>query len=401
MAAYEYVTLNGVIVPDTSETKSEVEAEYRADLGDGVDLTDESPNGVLVNAEVKSRNGVATNNANLANQINPKQAGGIFLDAIWGLTSALTGGRKPATSSTFSAPVDLTGVPGTFVPAGPIGVTVNGDEFESVADVTLDGSGAASVDCQSVEKGEIPCAIGELDSLGPGAPLGLETINNTVAATLGTIEESDSVSRLRREDTLALQGISIAEAVTSAISNIDGVKSLSFRENYTKADDTIDGIFLLANSIFVCVDGGADADIAEALLESKTNGANWNGSTSVSVVEPVSGQPYPVKFQRPDPVGVWIRVTIQATTVTNPGGVIDASVLRYANGLLEGERGFVVGASVSPFEIAAAVNIDTPAIFIRQVELSTDGVSYSIAEIPIALDQVARTSASQIITVVA
>lgn len=399
MTSYNYINLNGTVVADTSTTKAEVEEEQREIFGEDVDLSDESPNGVLVNSETISRNGVAVNNANLANQINPNLAGGIFLDAIWALTRGLTGGRKEATRSTFSTPPDLTGVPGTLIPAGSIAL-VDEDQFESVSDVTLDGSGNGSVNFQAVETGPVAAGIGDLNSIAPGAPLGWETINNTVAATLGRSEEPDEVSRQRRIDTLALQGISISEAVKSAISDLDGVKSLSYRENYTKTDATIDGVFLLANSIYACVDGGTDEDIAFALFENKTAGANWNGGVTVNVTDPTSGQIYPVKFARPDEIQIWVIVTISPTTVTNPSDVIDTSVLRYANGLIDGESGFVVGASVSPFEIAGAVNRDTPEIFVRKVELSLDGISYDVAELPIEIFEVARTDSTKISTVI-
>jgi len=399
MAAYDYINLNGTVVADTSATKAEVEEEQREIFGEDVDLSDESPNGVLVNAETIARNGVAINNANLANQINPNIAGGIFLDAIWALTRGLTGGRKKATRSTFSTPPDLTGVPGTYIPAGSIAL-VGEDQFESISDITLDGSGNGSVNFQAVETGPIAAGIGDLNSIASGSPLGWETINNTVAATLGQSEEPDEVSRQRRIDTLALQGISIPEALISAINNLDGVKSLSYRENFTKSDATIDGVFLLANSIYTCVDGGTDEDIAFALLENKTAGANWNGSVTVNVTDSTSGQSYPVKFARPDEIQIWIIVTIAPTNVTNPSDVIETSVLRYVNGLIDGEKGFVVGASVSPFEIAGAVNRDTPEIFVRKVEVSLDGISYDVLELSIEIFEIARTDSTKISTVI-
>lgn len=399
MAGYNFIDLNGTVVADTSTTKSEVEEEQKEIFGEDVDLSDESPNGVLVNSETISRNGVAVNNANLANQINPNLAGGIFLDAIWALTRALTGGRKEATFSTFSTPVDLTGVPLTFIPSGSLAL-VGEDQFESVSDVTLDGSGNGSVNFQAVETGPIPCGIGDLNSIVTGAPLGWETVNNTVAATLGQSEEPDEVSRQRRIDTLALQGISISKAITSAISDLDGVKSLSYRENFTKIDAVIDGVFLLANSIYACVDGGTDEDIAFALFENKTAGANWNGGVTVNVTDPTSGQIYPVKFARPDEIQIWVIVTIAPTTVTNPSYVVETSVLRYANGLIDGESGFIVGASVSPFEIAGAVNRDTPEIFVRKTEISDDGITFVVAEISIDIFEVARTDSTKISTVI-
>jgi len=399
MTAYNYIDLNGTIVADTSAIKAEVEAEQREIFGEDVDLSDESPNGVLVNSETIARNGVAVNNANLANQINPNLAGGVFLDAVWALTRALTGGRKEATRSTFSTPPDLTGVPGTLIPSGSVAL-VGENKFETVSDVTLDGSGNGSVNFQAVETGPVSADIGGLNSIAPGAPLGWETVNNTVAATLGQSEEPDEVSRQRRLDTLALQGISLSEAVKSAVSDLDGVKSLSYRENYTKSDTTIDGVFLLANSVYTCVDGGTDEDIAFALFENKTAGANWNGAVTVNVTDPTSGQIYPVKFARPDDVQIWVRVTIAPTAITNPADVVETSVLRYANGLIDGSPGFVVGASVSTFEIAAAINNDTPEIFVRQVEISLNGISYDVVEIPLDIFEIARTDAIKISTVI-
>ena len=399
MAAYEYIELNGVIVADISTTKDEVEAEQREIFGEDVDLSDESPNGVLVNAETIARNGVAVNNANLANQINPNIAGDVFLDAIWALTRALTGGRAEATYSTFSTAPDLTGVPGTLIPAGSIALAGE-DQFESISDVTLDGSGNGSVNFQAVESGAVTAGIGDLNSLAPGAALGWETVNNTVASTLGTDEEPDEVSRQRRIDTLALQGISISEAVKSAVSDLDGVKSISYRENYTKGDLTIDGVFLLANSVYACVDGGVDDDIAFALFENKTGGANWNGAVLVNVTDPTSGQVYPVKLDRPDEIEIWIRVIIAPTTVSDPDDVVETSVLRYVNGLIDGARGFVVGASVSSFEIASAVNNDTPEIFVRSVATSDDGMTYSSSEIELNISDVARTDSTKINTVI-
>lgn len=399
MAAYDYIDLNGTVVVDTSTTKAEVEAEQREIFGEDVDLSDQSPNGVLVNAETIARNGVAVNNANLANQVNPNNAGGVFLDAIWALTRALTGGRKEATYSTFSTSPDLTGVPGTLIPSGSIAL-VGEDQFESVSDITLDGSGNGSVNFQAAETGPIAAGIGDLNSIAPGAPLGWETVNNTVAATLGQSEEPDEVSRQRRINTLALQGISLSKAVTSAVSDLDGVKSLSYRENYTDSSTTIDGVFLLANSVYACVDGGTDEDIAFALFENKTGGANWNGTVTENVTDPTSGQVYLVKFARPDEIQTWIRVTIAPTTITDPADIIDTSVLRYANGLIDGSPGFVVGASVSAFEIAAAINNDTPELFIRQVEVSDDGISYSVSEISLDIFEVARTDETKISTVI-
>lgn len=98
MANYGYVTSTGVIVPDTSTTLDQVRSEYRAAFGDDLDTSAETPQGVLITAETESRDAVARNNADLANQINPNLAGGVFLDAIW----QLTGGQRVRATPTLA-----------------------------------------------------------------------------------------------------------------------------------------------------------------------------------------------------------------------------------------------------------------------------------------------------------
>lgn len=59
----------------------------------------------------------------------------------------------------------------------------------------------------------------------------------------------------------------------------------------------------------------------------------------------------------------------------------------YANGLIEGEAGFVVGGDVSPFELASAVNRQAAPLYVRTCSVSTDGVTYTTAEIPMLINQ--------------
>lgn len=87
MADYTYnLDGNGIILPDTSTLRQEVEAEYKNIFGDDFDTDSSTPGGILVDAETTSRQSVLRSNVQTANSINPNYAGGIFLDAILALT---------------------------------------------------------------------------------------------------------------------------------------------------------------------------------------------------------------------------------------------------------------------------------------------------------------------------
>ncbi len=157
------------------------------------------------------------------------------------------------------------------------------------------------------------------------------------------------------------------------------------------------GISLISNSIYTCVDGGTDTDVAAALLENKSSGCAWNGGVPINIIEPASGQTYLVRFDRPTIISVVIKVTTSNGSTAN----ITQSILDYAAGLIAGFRGFVVGADVSPFEIAGAITSQYPSYFISKVEVSLQSsVSYSTNTLVIGINEIAYTQQSYITVVV-
>ncbi|MBV4413349.1 baseplate J/gp47 family protein [Enterobacteriaceae bacterium YMB-R22] len=384
MSDYQFIASTGVIIPDTSTLREQVENEFRDVFGQEIDLSPETPQGALVTMEVENRDAIARNNAELANQINPDIAGGIFLDAIW----ALMGGQRLSATHSFLTNVEFAGVPQTLIPKGSLAETQAGDAFETTSVLIIGNDGVTKGDMRSVETGPVGCRASELVRVASSV-LGWETVNNPTDAVLGRVAESDIRTRRRRRNTLAKNTVSVGEAITSALYDIEGVESLSYRENYTDADQFIDGVPLVKHSIYVCVDGGPREEIAVALLRTKTVGAAYNGSETVEVTEPSSGQVYNVKFDRPKEITVFCRVTVRKSPFDSQTLIPDA-VEKWVAGETDTDDGLAVGRDVSPFEIAAAVNTAEPRLFVLKVELSTDGVTWSTDVIPVQINAVAR-----------
>lgn len=393
MADYDFITASGVILPDTGDLQATVEAEFRAAFGADIAVDANTPQGVLITAEVLARAGVVGNNAAVANQLNPNLAGGVFLDAIW----ALTGGSRFGALPSRILSVTLSGQPGSPIPAGAqASVGVGGAIFETITTVTLGADGTAAVDFQAVDAGPTAAPIGTLDTIVSGV-LGWETVSNPAAAILGQNEETDQASRIRRRNTLALQATSIAEAVLSAVSDVAGVSSCIVRENYTSAPVTIEGVTLAAHSIFVCVDGGADADVAAAILSTKSLGCDMVGTTTVNVVGSATGQTYPVKFQRPTDVPIYMTVSVRAgSSIADPPETVRAAIIAYAAGQTTLGKGFGTGDDVSPFELAAAVNFAAADLFVADLQIGTAPGALSPATVAITIAQRASIIAGNI-----
>ena len=391
---YQYIDSTGVIVADTSDILAGVQNEWKNSLGSDLIVTPDTPQGVMITAEALARDNTVKNNAALANQINPNLAGGIFLDAICALTGLL---RIASTPTTVTA--TLSGIAGTIIPAGTRAQTSANDLFQTTGSNIIGGGGTVDAAFQSVKFGPIPCEIGALTQIVDGV-LGWETVYNSDAAVPGLTQQSDQALRALRKVTLASQGVALPEAIISALYQVPGVTSLTFQENVDATTQTINGISMVSHSIYTCVEGGTDQDVAMALLKNKSLGAAWVGGTTVNVLEPYSGQTYAVKFDRPTGVPFLVRAT-----VTNTDLLIDAptavrqAITDYANGLLEGQPGLIVGQDVSCFELSGAINIENPSIYVSKVETTIDsGSTWVTTPIAIAVNQIAELGTISVIT---
>lgn len=395
MATYNYITNTGLIVNDTSQTRAQVEAEFKAVFGQDLITEPSTPQGVLITRIVEDRDAIARNNVELANQINPSVAGGIFLDAL----SSLTGGSRRRATRSLIYDVVFGGVPSTLIPTGSIAESENGDQFETISPLIIGTNGTITGTLRATVYGEISVPVNSLNKVASSI-LGWETVTNPNAAVIGTQQESDVQLRRRRRQTLALQTTSVNEAIVSRLYDIEDVHSLYFLENFENTTQTISDITLKPHSIWVCVHGGSDTDIAYALYSTKTAGAAYNGSESVLVTDSNTGRQYEVNFDRPTTSEVRIRVTASKNSNLELQTLIPDLVMNYVNGALDGDVSFRVGVSVSPFEISGAINQQEPFIKILNVELSTDGLTWSNTTLDIKPNEIAVTQRGSISVII-
>lgn len=399
MADYTFIDNTGVIIPDAATIGTEVQNEFIALFGDDLNVTSpNTPQGLLITAETLARIAIAANNAALANQINPNFAGGVFFDAIMGLTGSQ---RRGASNSQVL--VTLGGVVGTIIPAGAQAQDSNGNNWQNVSQVTLTASTITNVLFQAVDPGPTTVAANALIIIVSNI-LGWTTITNpAVQFFTGQATQSDANARLFRNNTLYLQGNSLAGSVIATLNATQGVTSIGFAENISSSPATVRGVDMSANSIYVCVAGTAtNINIAGALTASKGGGCGYsNGASSHNVsfnyTVPISNQVITVLWDAPDLITIYMQVTAVITTpIQNPIATIQQAILNYAAGNVSGLAGFVVGGNVSAFEISAAIGIQYPGIYISNLLLSTDNMSFSAATITIDIWQLATVIANNI-----
>jgi len=392
--AYDYITTTGIVVADTSTTLTEVQTEWTNTFGNDLDLTPSTPQGLMISAETLNRTNLANFAVQLVNQFNPNYAGGVFQDAMCSLFDVY---RVSATYTLVTA--TLTGTSGTIIPSGSLASNTNGDNFQLLSTVTIPSGGTIDAIFQAVTIGAVKCLAGTLNTIQSGI-VGWTGINNASDGTVGINEQTDSSLRLYRSNTLANQAVQTTDAVQSALYLVNGVKSLTFRENYTGATATIDGISLVKNSIWACIYGGANADIAKAMLSNRSAGCNFNGAQSVATTAS-SGQVINVLFDRPTIIPFLVRITVKISSNSSVSAVqIQDIIYNYANGLIDGEAGLTVGTNVSPFELGAYV-ASSAGVYVKLVEIAPVSTgTYQSTEYAIALNQIALIQSASAVQVI-
>lgn len=395
--AYDYITSTGTIVPDTSTTLEEVQQEYLDALGQDLDLSPSTPQGQLITVETAARTGVINNNALLANQLNPNQSTGVFLRSI----GALMGISDTPTSRSIAVDCVLHGTIGVQIPAGTRAINPQGAVFLSINPVALvddgTGTGAATVSFQASAPGPIAAPAGSLEPADPIS--GWASMTQPFDAVLGSVSMTDYQFMLYRQNALANQSQNSTNAAKSKVSMLPGVTSVAVRDNDEDTTQTVDGVVMPPNSMWVCVndDGGVSSDIAMTLLGCKAPGCKWTpGATPGSFgtvvtqteVDPVTGQSYTVTFVRSVPVPAFVQITVSNGTSSADlqTAVVDA-ILAYATGQMPNNAGLIMGQDVSPFELSGAVVQQIPGCYVSNCQVSLDGTTWTTTPLAIALWQ--------------
>lgn len=279
----------------------------------------------------------------------------------------------PRQLATFSvAPVILTGVPTSIIPAN---VTVIRSRIDNTAwtlnsSVVIGSSGSGTGFVTCVTAGRISVMPGELTVIGTPTP-GLSSVTNPLAATQGQAEETDAEYRIRRTESVSINGSNSLDNMTAKVGAVSTVTSVKVYENYL---DTADINGIPGHSIAIVVNGGSDADVGLAISQKKNPGCGmfprWNEQTEtwidtpgtngvlVYVKSPVTGLENPFTFQRALALSIYVNIQIQrkGTLPSNIGQLIIQAVIADATkALFSGDTS--IGFNQGGYDIGEVVPV--------------------------------------------
>ena len=309
-------TENGPVVPDTATVRDAVETDWQAAFGNRLNPDPATPQGQLITSETAIVQDKNSQLLFLANMFNPETAEGIYQDAlakIYFLT------RQPSRPTV---------VPCTDSDAPALAKDADGNILVCQTGGTIPQSGSIVLDFACQVPGPIEIRQGTVTTIVRTIP-GWDTITNDAGIT-GQNVESRAAFEARRYASVAKNARSVAAAVYANVGDLDGVLDVCVRENKTSAPLEVQGVTLKPHSIYVAVVGSAaDSDIAEAIYARCSAGCDYNGNTSVTVADPVTGAVETVLFERPESLPVGLKVTIRknASMPSNVEELIKAAVV--------------------------------------------------------------------------
>lgn len=298
----------------------------------------------------------------------------------------LLGAQKAVGYLTF------TGSDGVEVPEGYLAETNAGEQYITLqsgvitnGSVTLSASAVVVGPDGNADKNSITNIVNPMS--------GIETVTNASSFEGGRNTETDAEFRERYYLSVDFAGgVNLDAIIAEIYESVEAVIAVAGEENDT--DGTSES-GLPPHSFEIIAYGGLDEDVAGAIFRRKAAGIQTYGNTTVAVVSS-AGTTHNIKFSRPTPVNVWIKITGLQTNSVFPLDGIDRIKQNLVNFIGSNTRGgMAIGQDVICVALPTEV-LKVPGVVDFDLEISSDGSDYSRENIIIAAREKAVTDESKV-----
>jgi hypothetical protein len=371
---------DGLQIKTRTELVTDLETGLRAIYGDDVTLDPDTPDGQFVGILAQAGRDLREVIAQVNSGFDPDQALGVTLDQRLDLNNIKRNGgtftQTPVTL-TASGPGSLIGLDDQAETLNPTVAGVytvrdlQGNQFFLLSSTTISAAGPQVLTFRAENIGAVLVSPNTITT-----PVTVESfisaVNNPSGVSVqGIDEETDAEAKIRRRRSVAIAALGIVDSLEARISDLSGV---SFARVFENDDPTVtDPNGVPPNSIWVVVEGGENADIGQIIYNTKPPGTGMRGDTTVDVNRPaIPGLPQRVftsRFDRPVNQDAYIQFTLML-----PGGSYDADEVERQ--IVEGLF-WNVGQVASADEVTVFVKEINPEFRVTNMELSTDGTTYT------------------------
>lgn len=321
----DVVDSNGLQVSSNTELVSQLTTSFQNIYGNDINIGQNSPDGQMINIFAQGGTDIRELLVQLYNSFDPDNCSGRLLDERCALNNVF---RKAGTFTTVlitlvtDRSVTLQGVDANYNDPSATGYTIQdnaGNQFVLVNTQTF-AAGTHTALFRAKEIGAVETSIGTITT-PVTIVLGVVSVNNPVAATTGENEETDAELKIRRRQSVAISSSGYLNGILASVLQLDGVTDAAAYENYTNVTD-VNGT--PAHCLWLVVEGGSAADIAEVLYKKKPAGTNMRGDITYNITT-VSRQTFTAAWDEPTAAPLYIKFNIQPTIT---GVVFDEDAIK-------------------------------------------------------------------------
>lgn len=315
-------TPDGVEIETFDEIYNRVAQGLKDIYGADIDLSQETPDGQRVGIIVKEILDGQSFGALLNSQLDVDFSFGTFLDVIAKIAGIY---RRPATLS--QADIQLESDRNLTLEIGYTLEDENGQKWLTNSENFIT-TGTNTITVFAEQFGPIAADANTI-TIPVTIVLGVLSVTNPAEAVVGVDEESDPEMRVRRNKGLENPAYSTLGGIVAKAVNLNGVTDIDAYENDKDVYDAV--LALDAHTIWLIIEGGEIADIAEVFAKNKTGGTGTKGMTVGTYVETVTkpdGSTFEInhtyRFDRPTETPLYVNVD---ATRRNPSQPIDTALI--------------------------------------------------------------------------
>lgn len=386
MAYYApYIDTAGIHVPTYEDIRDDLIASMKQIFGQDIYLDDDSQDYQQISIFAKKIFDTNSLAVLVYNNRTANTAIGTGLDNICALAGIK---RKPATYSMCQ--LTINGEPGTVINNGQASDGTN--LWDLPETVTIPDNGIITVEATSHEKGYV-AALPNTINIVVTPVYGWLGVTNTYQSNPGNDAETDASLRARYAISTQAPADSIFESLLASLKQVAGVTKVRGYENDTGVADS-NG--LPAHSVTFVVEGGNETDIATEIYYKKTPGCYTNGTTAVNLTSP-TGNITVIRFYRPTYKTVYVKVFVKKLSGYNDNYATDIknAIVDYISGLGLAET--VYRSILWSVAIGQMGSITSPEYSVTDIKTSTDGSSYSQADVSMLFNESAFTEAANVV----
>lgn len=348
-------------------------------FGDDINTEENTPLGKFIRINAYDQSLTEEEAEKIYYSIFPNTAAGTSLDRLCVFAGIA---RNPATASRYA--VKATGTESTVVPQGFLVSTESGVEFATIQDYTIGSDGTVDMTVECTQSGDIGNVNFAEINLIVNPVADVEKAVGVSLVTKG--DEAESDYELRQRFSSAKEGLGFCNEVSirAAVMRIPTVKSAGIIVNETDQTDS-KGLPPRSFECYVCGGENYEDEIANAIYEKKPLGIKTHGTITKSVTD-VGGHTHTIKFSHTTTKTVYVQIVLTTSSEfegTSGYAEIKDNVENYIDSL-------GVGKSVYLSSLYGQIHQVTGVTEVKDLKLSTDGITYSAANITADEDEICQ-----------